>query len=598
MIEDIRIHLGEVMKIIFRSFVYVLILTFSSFSQSVTIKIIETTDSHGAIFPYDFMNARPNNHSLAQVHTYVENLRKDSNQAVVLFSNGDILQGTPAVYYYNYEKSDKPHLYAEVMNYMKYDAGSIGNHDIETGHDVYDRFVTELNFPWLSANSINLSTDQPYFKPYTIIKKNGIKIAVLGMTTPAIPNWLPPKIWEGMRFDDMIETANLWLPIIKEKENPDIMIGLFHSGYDYTYNNQNAETSKNENATKLVAERVPGFDIVFSGHDHQTGNRFIKNNEGHDVLVIGGSSSARTFAEVSVVMKFNNEKEIWEKEISGNLIESKDYEPNAEFLEKFDPQFEEVKSYVSKKIGVFSESISSRESLFGDSPFVDLIHSIQLDISDADISFAAPLTFSTQIEEGNIYVKDMFKLYKYENLLYTMKLSGQEVKDILEYSTGKWYNQMKDENDNLLRFRKNDNGELVWSDRSNAPMLEERFYNFESAAGIVYTVDVSKPLGERISIESMSDGSIFDRSKFYTVALNSYRGNGGGGHLTSGAKIPNDEISSRIITSTEKDLRFYMMKWIEKKGKVDPKADGNWEIIPEDWAKKGKEKDYTLLFNN
>ena len=584
------------MTIIIRSFIWVLILTLSSFSQSVTIKIIETTDSHGAIFPYDFMNARQNNHSLSQVHTYVEDLRTNANQEVVLLSNGDILQGTPAVYYYNFEKSDEPHLYAEVMNYMKYDAGSVGNHDIETGHDVYDRFVTELNFPWLSANSINLSTNEPYFEPYTIIKKNGIKIAVLGMTTPAIPHWLPPKIWEGMRFDDMIETAKLWLPIIMEKESPDIMIGLFHSGYDYTYNNQTAATSKNENATKLVAEMVPGFDMVFSGHDHQTGNRFVKNCMGNDVLVIGGSSSARTFAEVTVVMEFNKEKELWEKVISGNLIESKEYEPNPEFLKMFDLQFEEVKSYVSKKIGVFSESISSRESLFGDSPFVDLIHDIQLDISKADISFAAPLTFSTQIEEGNIYVKDMFKLYKYENLLYTMKLSGQEIKDILEYSASKWFNQMEDENDNLLRFRKNADGELVWSDRSNAPMLEERFYNFESAAGIEYTVDVSKPVGERISIKSMTDGRNFNYSEFYMVALNSYRGNGGGGHLTSGAKIRRDEISSRIISSTEKDLRFYMMKWIEKKGKVDPKADGNWKIIPEEWTAKGKGGDYKLLF--
>lgn len=566
--------------------------------QTINLKIIETTDTHGAIFPYDFTNAKPNNHSLAQVHTYVEGERTDTSQEIILLSNGDILQGTPTVYYYNFEKTEESHLYAEVMNYMQYDAGSVGNHDIETGHPVYDKFVNELNFPWLSANSIDVTSEKPYFKPYTIIERKGIKVAVLGMITPAIPAWLPPKIWEGIRFDDMIETAKKWVSIINDKENPDIMIGLFHSGVDATYNGQTAETYKNENATKLVAEQVPGFDIVFTGHDHHGWNEYVKNSEGEKVLLIGGTSAARVFAEVSATLTFNKKLNKWKKEFEGKLLNSKDFQPDPEFLEKFQPQFEEVKNYVSKEIGVFSETISSRDALFGDSPFVDLIHTIQLDISDADISFAAPLTFNTQIEKGEIYVKDMFKLYKYENLLYTMNLSGEEIKNILEYSSAKWFNEMKDENNNLLRFAKDDSGNLKWSERSKSPMLEERFYNFESAEGINYTVDVSKPIGDRVKIISMDDASDFDLTKMYKVALNSYRGNGGGGHLTDGSKIPIKELASRIITSTEKDLRFYLMKWIEEKGNVNLKTSENWKIIPEDWAKKGKEKDYKLLFKN
>lgn len=578
--------------------ILILAITHSVTAQSVTIKIIETTDSHGAIFPYDFTNAKPYNNSLAQVYTYVERERADTAQEVVLLSNGDILQGTPAVYYYNFEKTDEPHLYAQVMNYMKYDAGSVGNHDIETGHPVYDRFVTELNFPWLSANSIDLETGEPYFKPYTMIEQKGVKIAILGMITPAIPTWLPPKIWEGMRFDDMIETAKKWVPIIKEKESPDIMIGLFHSGVDPTYNGQTADTYKNENATKLVAEQVPGFDIVFSGHDHHGWNQQIKNLDDNEVLLIGGTSSARTFAEVVVNLTYNKDQNKWDKKIAGKLLDSKDFEPDAEFIKTFNPQFEEVKKYVSKEIGNFTETISSRDALFGDSPFVDLIHQIQLDISNADISFTAPLTFSTQIEKGKIYVKDMFKLYRYENLLYTMNLSGEEIKAVLEFSAENWFNQMKDENDHLLKFVKDENGDLKWSERSNAPMLEGRFYNFESAAGINYTIDVSKPAGNRVVISSMSDATNFDLNKMYKVALNSYRGNGGGGHLTKGAKIPEEKISSRIITSTDKDLRYYMMKWIEEKGTVNPKVDGNWLVIPKEWATKGKKKDYKLMFKN
>ena len=589
-------------KFINKSLARVLLLILISISpllgQNIKLKIIETTDSHGAIYPYNFMEMKPQNHSLSQVLTYVEKERANKNQEVVLLSNGDILQGTPAVYYYNFEDINSAHVYAEVMNYMQYDAGSVGNHDIETGHNVYDSFVRQLNFPWLSANSVDVKSLKPYFQPYTIIKRKNIKIAVLGLTTPAIPNWLPQKIWAGMEFRDMVETAKLWIPIIKQNDNPQIIVGLFHSGGDPTYNGQTVESYKNENASRLVAEQVPGFDIVFTGHDHHGWNTFVNNPDGDSVLLIGGTSSARTFAEVTIDLTYNDNSQKWNKNVSGKLINSKNYTPNEDFQNNFKSQFEIVKKYVSKEIGVFTETISSRESLFGDSPFVDLIHKIQLEITKADISFAAPLTFNTKINKGKIFVKDMFKLYKYENLLYTMDLSGKEIKDILEYSAAIWFNKMKDENDDLLKFAKDEAGKLKWSERSNSPMLEERFYNFESAAGIIYTVNVSKPQGSRINILSFSNGNKFDITKNYKVALNSYRGNGGGGHLTIGAKIPKSELASRIITSTEKDLRYYMMKWIENKEIVNPKANNNWKIIPKEWAKKGAEKDSKLMFND
>lgn len=585
-------------RILMKTIVLIIVCFSVLTGQTVKLKIIETTDTHGSIYPYDFTKMKSTNHSLAQIHTYVEKMREDKTQEIILLSNGDILQGTPAVYYYNFEHSTGTHLYADVMNFMKYDAGSVGNHDIETGHPVYDNFVKEVNFPWLSANSVDIKTNKPYFEPYTIIERKGIKVAVLGLTTPAIPHWLPPKIWEGMRFDDMIETAQKWMKIMKEKENPDIIVGLFHAGGDPTYNGQTPETYKNENASKLVAQQVSGFDIVFTGHDHQGWNTVVNNTDGDKVLLIGGTSSARIFAEVSINLTFNAELNKWEKEFSGELINSKDYKPNSDFINKFNPQFEIIKNYVSKNIGKFSKTISSRDALFGDSPFVDLIHKIQLDISGADISLAAPLTFNTQIKEGKIFVKDMFKLYKYENLLYTMELSGIEIKNILEYSSSKWFNEMNDANDDLLRFVKNEDGKLKWSERSNSPMLEDRFYNFESAAGINYTIDISKPIGDRVNISTLKNGDDFDLNKKYKVALNSYRGNGGGGHLTIGAKIPQEKLASRIVNSTEKDLRFYLMKWIEEKGNVNPKADGNWKIIPKDWAKKGKEKNYKMLFKN
>ncbi|WP_337873340.1 bifunctional UDP-sugar hydrolase/5'-nucleotidase, partial [Ignavibacterium sp.] len=437
-----------------------LLLIFNfSFAQSVKVKIIETSDVHGAIFPYDLVNNRPSNSSLAQVMSYLDEQRADTNQIVFLLDNGDILQGDPVVYYFNFEKTDTIHLYADVMNYMQYDAATIGNHDIETGHDVYDKFNKEINFPWLAANAINTQTNEPYFKPYTTIQRNGIKIAVFGLITPAIPQWLPEKIWEGMRFDDMIETAQKWVKKIRETEQPDLLIGLFHAGVNYNYNDENEFTYKNENASKLIAEKVAGFDVIFVGHDHEGWNFKTRNPNGKEVLVLGTQAGARTLAVANIKLQFDKFCGFFAaNEMSGEIIEVKNYKPDEDFMKRFSPAFEEVKNYVSRPIGNFTKSISSRDALFGPSEFVDLINTVQLELTDADISFTAPLSFNAQIKEGKLFVKDMFNLYRYENLLYTIEMSGQEIKDYLEYSYGNWFNQMKDENDHLLRFNVDEKG--------------------------------------------------------------------------------------------------------------------------------------------
>lgn len=579
-------------------FIWAIIFSFAvAYSQTVNVKIICTSDVHGAIFPFDLKENKEINSSLARVTSYVNEQRSDTNQIVFLLDNGDILQGDPVVYYYNFEKTDTIHLYADVMNYMKYDAATIGNHDIETGHDVYDKFNDEINFPWLAANAINTETNQPYFKPYTTIERGGVKIAVLGLITPAIPQWLPEKIWSGMRFDDMIATAEKWVKKIRETEQPDLMVGLFHAGVDYTYNDQNENTLMNENASRLVAEKVDGLDLVFVGHDHAGWNFKTKGPSGGNVLVLGTTAGARNVAVANYVLKYDKMCMIYDrKEITGELVEMKNYSPDPDFMKRYSYQLEEAKNFVSRPVGEFSETISSRESIFGPSKFVDLIHTIQLDLTGAVISFSAPLSFNAKIDKGTVYVRDMFDLYKYENLLYTMELTGQEIKDYLEFSYANWFNQMKTENDHLLKFKLDDAGNIKYSERTKSPELEERYYNYETAAGIDYVVDVTRPAGEKVTIESLSNGNSFNLTAKYKVAVNSYRGNGGGGHLTRGAKIPQDQLSDRIINSTEKDLRYYLMKWIEKEKEVTPKLLGNWKVVPEKYWQAGKQKDYQLLF--
>lgn len=579
------------------AFLFLVLFSIEIFPQNKTLKIIETSDVHGALFPYDFINAREKDRSLAQVYSYVKNERA-KDQSVILLDNGDIMQGQPIVYYYNFVQTDTTHILAQVMNFMDYDAASIGNHDIETGHEVYDRLRTEFDFPWLAANAIDEKTSKPYFMPYKIIERDGIKVAVLGLITPSIPKWLPPQIYTGIEFTDMIEAAEEWIAVIKEKENPDLVIGLFHAGLDENYNNEEGEEYLNENASRLVAKKVPGFDVIFVGHDHEGWDTTLTNIAGEKVLLLGPRGSAANIAVAEIQYSDDNHSGVKINSISGYLVETDSLKADEKFIDQFKNSFDATENFVSEPLGNLNETISAKETLFGNSAFVDLIHQIQLSISGADISLAAPLSFNSSIDSGVVYVRDMFNLYKYENLLYTMRLSGKEIHDYLEFSYSNWFNKMEDEKDHLLNFEKDSLGNFINSERTGSYRLASRYYNFDSAEGVDYIVDVSKPLGERVKIISMSNGRKFDPVKEYLVAVNSYRGNGGGNHLTEGAGIAREELQGRIENSTEKDLRFYMMKWFRNEEEVEVLETVNWIVIPSEWAEKAKLLDYKILFGN
>jgi 2',3'-cyclic-nucleotide 2'-phosphodiesterase/3'-nucleotidase len=557
-----------------------------------SITILETTDLHGAILPYDFIEKEDIKTSLANSATYFRQLRNSKNP-VILLDNGDNLQGQPGVYYYNFIDTISPHFSSEVMNYLGYDAGTVGNHDIEAGHSVYDRLIKEYNFPLLAANAVDVKTGKPYFKPYQIIERGGVKVVVFGLITPAVPNWLPQELYYGIEFKEMVETAKLWMPVISD-EKPDLVVGLFHSGWDKTgYEDLRSGVLK-ENESSSVAYFVPGFDIIFTGHDHKKANEKFINSVGDTVLILNGGSRSENIAEARITFssKKINGKRI--KSISGKILDVSDFNPDAEFISKFSQQNKILLDYVNKVIGYSTSTISSRDSYFGSSAFVDMIHSIQLDITGADISFAAPLSFDVKISEGPISVGDMFKLYRFENMLYSMKMTGEEIHNYLEYSYGGWVSTLAGPNDMLLQLRKGKDGKAIIT--NGKAWLQNQPYNFDSASGIEYTVDVSKPEGKRISVKSFSDGRAFEKSSFYKVALNSYRGNGGGGHLTTGAGIAKDMLRTRLISSTERDLRFYILKFIENQKTIEPRPLDNWKIIPENWMKVAIPREYTLLF--
>lgn len=576
-----------------RTAVILLIAFLASCTQNAEkhIVILETTDLHGVLLPFDFTENQKLDASLANSASYIREMRTKTN--VVLLDNGDNLQGQPEIYYYNFIDTVSPHLSAEVMNYLGYDAGTVGNHDVEAGHSVYDRLLDQYDFPLLAANAVDVETGKPYFKPYTIIEKDGIRIAVFGLVTPSIPEWIPGKLYTGIEFKNMVETAKKWMPEIK-KEKPDLIVGLFHSGFNKEEFEDNRERSLKEDGSASVAYNVPGFDIIFNGHDHRLANEKFVNIEGDTVLMMNGGSKSQNLAQAEISFTGKKIKGRPQKIIKGKILEVKDFPLDQEFISRFESQNKTVHDYVDKVIGTSTATISSRDAYFGPSPFIDMIQSVQMEITGADVSFTAPLSFDVKIPAGPITVGDMFKLYRFENMLYTMSLSGEEIKKYLEYSYDQWFNTMKGPDDIMLKLRTDKNGKL--SLRNGKAWFVNQAYNFDSATGIDYTVDVSKPAGDRITIKSFSDGRPFEMNKSYKVAVNSYRGSGGGGHLTEGVGLSRSELDKRIVNSTERDLRYFILRSIEAKKTIKPESYNNWKVIPESWVKKASAREYPLLF--
>lgn len=574
-----------------------LALTFNSQAmaqqRTVKLRVIETSDVHGSFFPYDFINRKPKAGTLARVSSYVNNLRKDYKDNLILLENGDILQGQPTCYYYNYVNTEARNVAADVVNYMKYDAQVFGNHDVEPGHPVYDKWIKELNCPVLGSNIISTSTGEPYVKPYLILNREGVKVAVLGMITPAIPNWLTENLWSGLKFENMVTNARKWVKYLQENENPDVIIGLFHSGKDGGI--QTAEYD--EDASIKVAKEVPGFDLVLFGHDHTRDNETVTNTDGKQVVCLDPANNAISVADAEITLTLNKKKVngkkqlvVTDKKVTGKIVDVTDCPIDEDFMKTFEPQIAEVKKYVGKLIGNFKTTIYSRDQFFGSSAFNDFILNLQLQITNADISFNAPLQFNAVLKAGPIYVSDMFNLYKYENQLYVMRMTGEEIRKHLEMSYDLWVNTMKSPGDHLLLL-----DEKTVGDQQRLGFKNLSF-NFDSAAGIDYEVDVTKPDGEKVKILRMSNGEPFDEKKWYKVAVNSYRGNGGGELLTKGAGIPKDSLDSRIIYRSKLDQRYYLMEEIEKMGTVDAKPNNNWKFVPEAWTKPAAQRDFELLF--
>ena len=517
------------------------------------VTVCSTTDVHGAYFDSAYVDNLAAKTSLANVSSYLKEIRGEGVQPV-LIDVGDNLQGDNAAYYFNYVATDVPHVYPRIAAFLGYDAIVVGNHDIETGHDVYDRVASELTMPYLAANAAfdrdengradmdenpdGKTVSDSYFVPYCVVDRGGVKVAIVGMTNGNIKSWLADDIWRGMDFQVISEMVQPVIDRMIEKEKPQLVVLAVHSG-------TGAEQPNRENEAQYLAATLRGVDIVLNGHDHRPLARDVENVNGGSVVLIDAGTKAVVVGQADFTLTVKNGKVV-SKSVDYKLVPMEKYPVDPDYVAAFKEDFNAVKAFAQRPIGQLSENIFLADALDGPSTYINLVQTVQLASSGADISFAAPLTSSGVVPKGVIEFQDLVSIYKFENQLYVVEMTGKQIKDYLEYSYKNWVNK-------------------------SGPS-----YNWDSADGIRYEVSRKAPDGERVKIFSMNDGTPFDLDKTYKVAMTSYRASGGGDLVREGAGI---DPASLVVVRKMKDIRSLIGDYIAAQKEIVPTVATNWKFV-------------------
>ena len=552
-----------------------------------SITLLTTNDVHGTFFDSTYVGGNVKK-SLYGVKYVVDSIRTVEGQDNVLFVDaGDIVQGDNAAYYFNYVDTLTPHIYPRMAKYMGYDAVVLGNHDIEAGHPVYDRLVKEMKaegIPLLAGNAVRNDNGQRYFPIYTIVKRHGLKIAILGYDNANIAGWLPERLWSGMKFQSLIPLVQQDVDMVVAKEKPHLVIVAVHTATG------DGDGKALESQGLDLMKTLHGVDFLVCSHDHRP-----KVVESDTLCLINAGSHSRFVGHGKIEFSVKKGK-VLDKKLSADLLPVDQRKIDQEMATKFHDDFVAVKKFTTTKVGDLKVDLLTRDAYVGMSPYLNLIHTLSLENTPAQISFAAPLTFNGAVKAGTLVYNDLFTVYPFENQMYVIKMTGKEIKDYLEASYDLWINTISKPTDHVLNIAPRSDartGAQSWS-------FVERSYNFDSAGGLIYTVDVRKPRGERVNIESLVGGEPLDPAKTYNVALTSYRASGGGGLMVK-AGVDTGKIEERIV-EIYPEFRKILYDYLLEKGSIDPevigdpKLIGSWRFVPEDIAVPALQRDMELVF--
>ena len=518
--------------------------------KRVQITVLGTTDLHGNIYPLDYYTNKPDNRGLAKIATLIARARKD-NPTALLVDSGDTIQGTPVEYYHN-KKNNKPRdPMMLVMSSLHYDAMAVGNHEYNFGLQVLEKARGEAEFPWLSANTYKKGTAETYYKPYLVKEVSGVRVGILGLTTPGIPNWENVPNYAGLEFREPVAEAKKWVAELRNKERADLVIITMHMGLeeDLRTGETNPGQAPNENRAVAIAREVPGVDAIFMGHTHRDTPSVYLNG----VLMTQANYWGRHLARADFYMENNGDGwRVYAKAARTIPVDDK-VEPDPEVLKLAEPYHAETQQWLSQVIGESADELTAKEARFRDTAILDLIQRVQLDTGKADVSMVAPFNLDARIPRGPVTVRDIAGLYVYENTLVVLEVTGQQLKEALEHSA--------------KYFRPYEPG------KSPVDLVDDKIpaYNFDLAEGVEYEIDIRRPIGDRIQ-NLRFRGKPLTPTQTLRLATNNYRVNGGGGY-----KMYKD---APVVYRSSSEIRELIIDWVERNKGIPTTPTNNWKLIP------------------
>ena len=517
------------------------------------IVILSTTDMHGRIFPIDYYTNKYDNVGIAKVATLVKEARKNDPD-LLLVDSGDTIQGTPLEYFHNKRNNTPPDPMMLAMNALKYDSMTVGNHEYNFGLQVLNKARSEAKFPWLSANTYDTESDKPHshYQPYIVKEVQGVRVGVLGLTTPGIPNWENKPNYAGLEFHETVSEAKNRVQLLRTGEKVDVVVIAMHMGIEEDLRTGIPSPSQvpNENAALAIAQQVPGVDVILMGHTHRdVGDLFVNG-----VLITQANRWASHVARVDLYLE-KKDSGRWEviMKSARTIPVTEKTEIDPEIAKLGAPYDKETQAWLGRAIGDSSEELTARDCRFHDTAIIDLIQRVQLEAGKADVSLAACFNPSAQIPRGQVTVRDIAGLYEYENTLVTLELTGQQLKDALEHSA-RYFKEFQ-------------------PGKSLNDLVDTRIpgYNFDVAEGVTYDIDITKPFGQRI-LNLKFKGQPLAMTQKLRVVTNNYRVNGGGG-FTMYKDAP-------VVYRSSEEVRELIIDWVERNKTVPTETDNNWRLLP------------------
>lgn len=515
------------------------------------ITVLSTTDLHGNILPVDYYADRPDARGLAKVATLVRQVRRENPGGTLLVDSGDTIQGTPLAYMHNRRNNTPPDPMMLAMSTLGFDAMAVGNHEYNFGLTVLEKARGEARFPWLSANTYRRGSSEGPYLPYVVKEVQGVRVGILGLTTPGIPAWENPENYAGLEFKDPVAEAARRVAYLRDQERVDLVVVAAHTGVeeDLPTGEPFPAQVAQENTALALARQVPGIDVLLMGHTH----RDVQSLTVNGVSMLQADSWGRRLGRADVVLTRGANGRWTKASTQLRLMPVTDATvPDPEIVKLAEPYDRETRDWLSRPIGESAEELSAQDGYFNDTAILDLIHRVQMDVGKADVSMVANFNTRARLPKGRVTVRDIAGLYIYENTLVVLEVTGRQLKEALEHSA-KFFGPHA-------------------TGQTPAQQIDNRIpgFNFDIAEGVTYDLDITKPVGERVQNLRLR-GQPLDPARTLRLATNNYRVNGGGGYtMYAGAK--------EVYRSSD-EIRELIIAWIEKNPQVPTTPTENWRLV-------------------